>query len=242
MTQQRNSPLDGAGDQPGAGQSKRGEPELPSFLKNPAPLDKALFVALMLMGVYSMALIAMRAFLLSHPLAYALMVGGYTSATISGANASVGQGTWWVYLACTLVGALKFVPVYWLMGRRWGMEFIDMSLLYMPRVHRFFKKALTNESGKTKAIILGLLPLGYAPGPVPGTVLNAVAGLLKVGLGAVLALNVLSVLAINGLFMWLGWTFGDQVLDIVEVVNRYLLWITLGLLALMVFQARKKTA
>ena len=61
-------------------------------------------------------------------------------------------------------------------------------------------------------------------------------------MGAVLALNVLSVLAINGLFMWLGWTFGDQVLDIVEVVNRYLLWITLGLLALMVFQARKKTA
>ena len=226
MTQQPKGPLDGAGDQPDAGQTKRGEPELPSFLKNPAPLDKALFVALMLMGVYSMALIAMRAFLLSHLLAYALMVGGYTSATISGA---MRRGTGHVVGTSRHPrrGAGSSCPSTGLMGRRWGMEFIDMSLQAMPRAHRFFRKALTNEPGKTKAIILAL-PLGYA-GPVPGTVLNAVAGLLKVGLGAVLALNVLSVLAINGLFMWLGWTFGDQVLDIVEVVNRYLLWITLGL-------------
>ncbi|WP_367271505.1 DedA family protein [uncultured Corynebacterium sp.] len=214
---------------------------MPSFLKDPEPLDKVLFVALMAMGVYSMALLAMRAYLLSHPLAYALMVGGYTSATVSGANASVGNGTWWVYLAATLVGALKFVPIYWLMGRRWGMEFIDLSLQYMPRAHRFFKRAVKRETGKTKAIVLGLLPLSYAPGPVPGTILNAIAGLLKVGLGLVMVLNVLSVLAINGLFMWLGHTFGDEVLDVVDVINRYLLWITLGLLALVVIRARKKT-
>ncbi|MFD5867350.1 hypothetical protein ACFWGD_01880 [Corynebacterium sp. NPDC060344] len=211
-------------------------------MRNPEPLDKVLFVALMAMGVYSMALLAMRAFLLSHPMAYALMVGGYTSATIGGANASVGNGMWWLFLAATLVGALKFMPVYWLMGRRWGMEFIEMSLQYMPRARRFFTKALTKESGKTKATILGLLPLGYAPGPVPGNLLNAIAGLLRVGFWPLLALNVLAVLAVNGLFMWLGFTFGDQILEVVEVVNRYLLWITLGLLALMVFQARKKTS
>lgn len=229
-------------DNTAAASPQKPEPELPGFLTNPGKMDIVLFAALMVMAVYSIAMIPLRAWLLSQPLAYTLLVGGYTSAVVGGANASVGNGVFWVYLLCTVVGAVKFMPVYWLMGRRWGMEFIDMSLQYMPRAHRFFRKALTNESGKTKAIILGLLPLGYAPGPVPGTVLNAVAGLLKVGLGAVLALNVLSVLAINGLFMWLGWTFGDQVLDIVEVVNRYLLWITLGLLALMVFQARKKTA
>ena len=72
--------------------------------------------------------------------------------------------------------------------------------------------------------------------------LNAIAGLLRVGFWPLLALNALSVLAANGLFMWLGFTFGDQVLDVVEVINRYLLWITLGLLAVMIFQARKTTA
>ena len=75
---------------------------------------------------------------------------------------------------------------------------------------------------------------------MPGTVLNAIAGLLKVGLGVVMAINALSVLAVNGLFMWLGHTFGDQVLEVINVVNRYLLWFTIGLLVLVVVKARKK--
>lgn len=211
-------------------------------MKNPEPMDKLLFALLMAMGVYSMAMLALRAWLLSHPLAYSLLIGGYTSATVSGANASVDNGDWWFYLAASLVGALKFVPVYWLMGKRWGMEFIDMSLQYMPRARTFFTKALTKESGKTTAVILGLVPLGYCPGPVPGTVVNAIAGLLKVGLGVVMAINALSVLAVNGLFMWLGHTFGDQVLEVINVVNRYLLWFTIGLLVLVVVKARRKKA
>lgn len=237
MTDQRKDRRD---RDDGDDRDDRDDPELPSFMKNPEPMDKLLFVLLMAMGIYSMAMLALRAWLLSHPLAYSFLIGGYTSATVSGANVSVGNGEWWMYLGASLVGALKFVPIYWLMGKRWGMEFIDMSLQYMPRAHKFFKKALTKQSGKTKAIILGLLPLGYCPGPVPGTVLNAVAGLLKVGIGLVMVLNVLSVLAVNGLFMWLGYTFGDQVLDVINLINRYLLWFTLGLLALVIFKARKK--
>ena len=92
---------------------------------------------------------------------------------------------------------------------------------------------------------LAFIPLGYLPGPVPNTVVNAVAGLLKIRFWLMLAVNMLSVLAVNGLFLWLGHTYGDQVLEVVEVVNRYLLWITLGLVALMIFRAwrqnQKKT-
>lgn len=232
MVSERDSDGQGDGGQTDAGAT-------PSFLKDPAPMDIVLIVALLAMGVYSLAMIALRAYLMSHPLAYALLIGGYTSATVGGANASVGNGTWWVYLACTVVGALKFMPIYWLMGRRWGMEFIEMSLQYMPRARRFVVKALRFEVGRTKAIVLGLIPLGFAPGPVPTTVLNAVAGLLRVRLTTTLAIDLAGLLTVNGLFMWLGWTFGDQVLDIVEVVNRYLLWITVGLMAVVVFKARK---
>lgn len=57
-----------------------------------------------------------------------------------------------------------------------------------------------------------------------------------------MAWNAICVLSVNGLFIWLGYTFGEQVLDIVNVVNRYMLWITLGLLALMFFRARKQFA
>lgn len=217
------------------------EPELPKFLAEPERADLLLFAALMAMGIFSLAMIPFRAWLLTEPLAYTLIVGGYTSAVVAGANASVGNGHLLVYLLCTVVGAVKFMPIYWLMGRRWGMEFIDMSLQYMPRAHRIFQRAVKSETSRTTVWTLSLIPLGYLPGPVPGTILNAVAGLLKVRLLIVLLVNIASILAINGLMMWLGFHFGDQVLDVVEVVNKYLLWITFGLLAVVFLQARRRS-
>lgn len=220
------------------------ETELPSFMADPKRLDIILFVLLLAMGIFSLGLIPLRAWLLTEPLAYSLLVGGYTSAVVSGANASVGNGQVLVYLLCSVVGAIKFMPVYWLMGRRWGMEFIDMSLQYMPRAHRVFQRSVESESSRTLGVVLALIPLGYLPGPVPGTVLNAVAGLLKIRFVVMIVVNVLSILAVNGLMMWLGFHFGEQVLSVVEVVNRYLLWVTLALLGVVFFrawrQARRK--
>ncbi|MDO5374464.1 MAG: hypothetical protein Q4F10_13515 [Corynebacterium glutamicum] len=223
-------------------QPPKPEPELPKFLSNPERGDIILFIALIAMGIFSLCMIPLRAWMLTQPLAYTLIVGGYTSAVVGGANASVDNGIWWVYWLCTLIGALKFMPVYWLMGKRWGMEFIDMSLQYMPRFHRMFKKSIDSESTRLYAWIIGLIPLAYLPGPVPGTILNAVAGLVKIRFWIIMAWNAICVLSVNGLFIWLGYTFGEQVLDIVNVVNRYMLWITLGLLALMFFRARKQFA
>lgn len=217
------------------------EPELPKFLTNPERTDIILIALLMGMAVYSMAMIPLRAWLLTEPLMYSLLVGGYTSAVISGANVSVGNGHFVVYLLCAIIGAIKFMPVYWFMGKRWGMEFIDMSLQYMPRAHRMFQRAVKSESPRTTVWTLALVPVGYLPGPVPGTIVNAVAGLLKVGFPLMLAINALSIVAVNGLMMWLGYSFGDPVLEVVDVINRYLLWFTLGLLALVFFQAWRRS-
>lgn len=226
----------------GAQDPAKTEPELPAFLANPQRMDIILFVALLLMAVYSLCMIPLRAWLLTQPLAYTLLVGGYTSAVVAGANASVDTGTWWIYLLCTVIGAVKFMPVYWLMGRRWGREFIDMSLQYMPRAHKLFTRALDRESTSLYAWVIALIPLGFAPGPVPNTVVNAVAGMIRIRFPVMLAINVLSVLLVNGIFMWLGFTFGEQVLDIVNVINRYLLWITIGLIVVMVFRARRQVS
>lgn len=222
-------------------QDKKEEPELPKFLAEPDKKDIVLFVALLAMGIFSFAMIPLRAWLLTEPLAYTLIVGGYTSAVVAGANASIGNGHVIIYLLCTVVGAIKFMPIYWLMGKRWGMEFIDLSLQYMPRAHRVFRRAVKSESTRTKTWTLSLIPLGYLPGPVPGTVLNAIAGLLKVRLPLVLLINISSIMVINGIMMWLGFHFGDQVLDVVEIINRYLLWFTLALLAVVFFQAWRRS-
>lgn len=217
------------------------QPELPRFLEKPDKVDIWLFVGLFAVVIYGFAMIPLRAYLLSHPLAYTLLVGGYTSAVVSGANASVGNGVWWVYLLCTVFGAVKFMPLYWCMGRRWGMDFIEMSVQYMPRMRKLILRALGSRSRKATLVTCGLVPLGYAPGPVPNNVVNAVLGLLGVSLTAMLALNAASVVLVNGVMMWLGWTFGDEVLDVVQVVNRYLLWVTLALLAVVFWRAWRQS-
>ncbi|AKK11367.1 hypothetical protein [Corynebacterium uterequi] len=210
------------------------EPELPEFLEHPTKVDIALIVALFAMTIYSFALIPLRGWFLSHPFAYTIMVGGYTSAVVGGAHASAGHGHAWLYVLLTLFGATKFMLVYWYMGRRWGQDFIDMTIKETPRVQRW----VTGLLGSNKAIAgtMALIPLGYAPGPVPGPVLNAVLGLLRVGLVPFLVINLGSVAVMNGIMAGLGYHFGDQVLAVIEVVNKYLLWVTLALLALLFFQ------
>lgn len=213
------------------------EPELPRFLAHPTKADLWLLAGFFAVFIYSLVMIPLRAYLLSHPLAYTLLVGGYTSAVISGANVSVGAGQWWVFLLCTVFGAVKFMPLYWAIGRQWGTDFIELSVQYMPRIKGFLRRVLGNPSKKSTALICLLIPLSFAPGPVPGNVSNAVLGLIKVPFSAMLALNAASVAVINGIFMWLGFTFGEQVLNVVDVVNKYLLWFTLALIAVMIFRA-----
>ncbi|WGH90435.1 hypothetical protein QDX23_09980 [Auritidibacter ignavus] len=210
---------------------------LPEFLAHPTKVDIFLLIMLFAMAVWGIALIPFRAWLLTEPVAYTFLVGGYTSSVIGGAHASVGEGPWWMYWLFTLVGALKFVPFYYWMGKRWGMDFIDMSVKYTPWLKKMAHRAMT--STKAKGITGALVPLCYTPGPVPSNIINALLGLLRVSAGLMIVLNAVSVLAINGLFIWLGYTFGDQVLAVVEVVNRYLLWITLALIVVAIFHARR---
>lgn len=212
---------------------------LPRFLEHPDRIDIFLIVMVFVIAVFSLALIPLRAWLMGHPLGYTLLVGGYTSSVIGGAHASAGQGQWWVYWLCTVVGALKFMPFYFWMGRRWGMDFVDLSVQYTPRVKKLVTRAVA--SSKSRGVTGALIPLGYCPGPVPTTIVNAVFGLLKAPWAAMIALNISSILCVNGVFLALGWAFGDAVLAVVDVVNRYLLWITLALVAVAIFQAARRS-
>lgn len=215
-------------------------PALPEFLEHPKRMDIVLMILMLVIIVWGFAMIPLRGYLLSHPLAYDLLVGGYTSAIISGANASVGNGVWWVYLGANVLGAIKWVPVYWLMGTRWGHDFIDLSVQYMPRMKKVLRRILVKRSGRSIAITTALVPLAYAPGPVPANILNAVLGLFRLKLWTVLGINIASVLLVNGIFMWLGAIYGDTVLGVVEVISRYILWITIGLLVVVFFQAYRQ--
>ena len=112
-------------------------------------------------------------------------------------------------------------------------------------MQKWVNRALNTENRKAVTGALAFLPLGYMPGPVPGNIVNAVLGILRVGFWPILLVNVLSVSVVNGVFMYLGYTYGEIVLDAVELISRYVLWITLALLAVMFFQmwrnSRKKS-
>ncbi|MDY5153672.1 membrane protein DedA, SNARE-associated domain [Actinobaculum suis] len=211
------------------------EVQVPDFLANPQRTDIFLIGMLFVIFVFGIVLIPLRTWLLNHPWAYTLLVGGYTSSVLGGANASVGDGPWWGYWLCTLVGALKFMPFYYWMGRRWGMDFIDLSTQYTPRVQRLARRALASR--RAQVFTSCLVPVGYCPGPIPTSIVNGLLGFLRQRAWLTALLNICSLLAVNGVFIALGWTFGTEVLAVVQLINKYLLWFTLALIGLAFFQA-----
>ncbi|GAB3941062.1 DedA family protein [Corynebacterium tapiri] len=214
------------------------EPQLPAFLERPTRVDMVLMAGLMFMVVYGFVLIPLRGWLLTHPYAYTILGGGYTSAVVGGANASVGNGSVIGYVALTMLGAIKFQILYYFLGRRWGREFIDMSVSHSPRLKSAADKLVDGKHAS--AWTMGLIPLGYCPGPVPNTILNALLGVQRVPFWIFLALNLCSIAVVNGVMGYLGFIYGEPVLHVIKLVDKYLLWVTLALLAVLFFQVWRR--
>lgn len=62
----------------------------------------------------------------------------------------------------------------------------------------------------------------------------------KVRLWFVMLLNVLGVLAVNSVMFYLGGRYGEQVLNVIEVINKYALWITVALVVFVVWKAMRQ--
>lgn len=202
---------------------------LPSFLVKPQRMDLVLYGALIAVGIFSFALMPFRAVLLND---YTLQNVFLTGGSFSVLKLSAENPDRPVFLALVVIVAalsmIKFLPLYYLMGRRWGQEFIDLSFANHPPL--WFRK-LENFIYRRLGFCLFLSFVPFSP--IPATIIIAIGGIQRVKGWVVAAYAFVFAAMLKSFYVYLGLTFGEEVRSTLEVIDKYVMRITLALIAYM---------
>ncbi len=179
--------------------------------------------AIVLAVGYSFALNPLRPLLLQTPLALAALTGSNTAMVLLGASAAVGRtDLWWLGLLLATASVVKFDPLFWWAGRLWGDRFVAFV------GGRGWGSARTSERARRwrgPAVMAS-----YLPG-VPGAVVYAVAGATGMRLRMFLLVDLAAAFATRCLWLYLGFRIGQPVVDVIDFIAGYSLWLSLALMA-----------
>lgn len=206
------------------------DPRLPWDGK-PRKIDIICWAAITLSGLYYWAILPFRASLVgTHPVILELL-NGATEAIVAGAAfARVGHGSLVVVLLAAVFGLMKFDPLYWWAGRLWGERIIHLlagngkkkrGAKYMGRVERWGRKFLWPAM-----VLAPFMP--FSP------IVYVIAGWAGMRLTTFLILDVVGELLWAGMLAGLGYAMGHHAVVVAQQVSHYGLWITIGLVALVV--------
>lgn len=225
-----------ATSQPAAPDSDDWQSELPDYLQGATRTDWLLWGGLVAAGIYSLALIPFRAVLLvNYTFLYTFLTGSNLSVLTLAAYHSKNYAFLALVLIVATLSAVKFLLLYFFIGKRWGKKFIDAMFANHPP--RWFLK--TEEFiYKNLGFCFFLATLPFSP--VPATVIVAIAGIQRAK-GWVVSIWVLGfTFLLKCFYAYLGITFGPQVQDTLEVVNKYLNWVTLALIGYFIISVTLK--
>lgn len=203
--------------------------ELPSFLAHPDKKDKWLYGALMVIAVYGFAIIPFRAvLLLKHTLLHTFLTGSNLSVLILAAENSQRPAFLVFVIVIAALSTIKFYPLFYMMGKKWGPEFIDMSFgghppLWFRKLEGFIHRHLGF------CMFLSFVPFS----PIPATILVAIAGIEKVKNWVILGYAFIFAVMLKCFYLYLGLRFGPTIQDSLETIDKYVTRITLALIAWM---------
>ena len=192
------------------------EPSLQLWQGKATVWDKILIMLVFVLPFVYLALLPLRPWMLANaPLWQALINGARTSIVASGAFASTGAFPLWLVIVVGLFGRVKFDWAMWLAGKRWG----DNLIALMTGSKRKQKQA--EKLTKMPPWLLFLFTFLAATPGVPGPLVYTVAGYSGMRLPLFLAANILGSLVFICLYAWLGYHFGEAVVDVLKVVDKY---------------------
>jgi membrane-associated protein len=209
----------------------------PPWQGRPQRDDKAILALMALAGVLPLALAPLvPALVASHPALLELIRGSTASIINMGARARIGEAS---IVAAVLLGVpslMLFDWVFWWAGRRWG----DSVFVWLlggpgPRTERRLARLHRLESrfGPVAVVLAYLLP-------VPTVLIYAAVGDGGMRLWVFLILDALGTILWTGLLAAAGWQLGHTAVDIANALSHYALWVTLGLVVLLVaWRARR---
>jgi membrane protein DedA with SNARE-associated domain len=205
----------------------------------PTRSDLLCWAGIALSGVLTLATVPLRPVLLAqNPLALAALSGSRIVMVSLGALAAVGRmDLWWLGLVLGTLSVVKYDPLFWWAGRLWGRGLLRMVTgSASPRAARGAARAerLAARWGVPAILLTYAVPL------VPSTIVSATVGAAGMSLRRFLLANLAGAFATRCLYMYLGYRIGQPVVDVLETVDRYLLWVSLGLVVVVVVSAARR--
>ena len=240
------------------------DPSLP-WRHQPTRADLACWGWIAVVGVYTIALLPLRAILIGwSPPAAAMITGGRASVVATGAWVRVNGGPLVVYWLVSAVSLVKFSWVYWWAGRLWGTNIVDLLAGQSARAKRRADRAvrLTNRFSLL-AIFLTFLPIpfpmpivfaaigaaGQAPAAAPGGPDDATPPGLPPARRSLIRF-LIPVVAVSLVFqagyLALGWWIGHPAVEVVDLYAKYMWYVTLAIVVVMLatwwWRRRRTTA
>ncbi|WP_350276393.1 VTT domain-containing protein [Kribbella sp. HUAS MG21] len=188
--------------------------------------DLALMGAIIGVVAIGLALRPVKPFLLaSHPVLLEFLTGDLIAVGAAAAFARIGEAPLWLVIVAGATGMVKFDWLTWWTGRRWGLGIIKMFTT-SERAVRFAARAKELSPWTLRiAVVLALFP------GVPTPVIYAMAAWAGMRLVTFLLLDLAGAALMTGLVATLGYSAGQQAVDLVLLIDRYASVVSLTLLA-----------
>ncbi|GAA1721343.1 DedA family protein [Propioniferax innocua] len=210
------------------------QPGMP-FQEEPGRKDNVCLWLIILLGVYSMALLPFRAVLITMPYVYATLAGSRTAVVMIGALAAPPtENPWWpLGLILATVSICKFDWVYFWAGKLWGRGLIEMVAGRSPRSRRNAERAeeIARRHG-TLAMAITFLPV-----PLPASVIYAALAAAGMSWRRFLILDVLFGFVLQSIYMYLGYRIGEPAVKVVKVYADYAWYVVIAIIVFMVVSA-----
>jgi membrane-associated protein len=203
---------------------------LPWGDRKPERADRFLVAAIALSSLYLLAWIPLTPVLVGgHPVLLELFKGSMSGMVTMGAMSRIGDASIVVAVLAAIPGLMIFDWIYWWAGRRWGHNAIDLFLGNHPkaaaraaRIERIFHRY------GWIAIVVAYFQ------PIPNVLFYAAAGWTRMRLIPFLLLDLVGCLLWIALCVGLGYAIGQEAVDVAKAVGRYALWVTIGLVVVIV--------
>jgi membrane-associated protein len=209
----------------------------PPWQGRPQREDKTILALMALAGLLPLALAPLiPALVASHPALLELIRGSTASIINMGARARIGEASIVEAVLLGVPSLMLFDWVFWWAGRRWGdAVFVWLLGGVSPRTERRLVRLHRLEArfGPLAVVLAYLLP-------VPTALVYAAVGDGGMRLWVFLLLDALGTILWTALLAAAGWQLGHTAVDVANAIAHYSLWVTLGLVVLIVlWRARR---
>jgi len=164
-----------------------------------------------------------------HGLVLEALAGTNAAIVSGGALARVGRTSLALVILAPICTIALYDIFYWWAGRLWGNRVAELYAQHNPRIGRWIHRA---EAWVRRGGVW-TLAIGYYL-PIPNYIIFLACGISGMSVWTFIIGDLIGLMLWVGLLVGLGWAIGHPAVDFVNQVGHYSLWITIGLIAVVV--------